>query len=591
MKRKKIISLLIIFIMFFSSIGILTNNSRAFMLDEHRGFIMDANALFRDLFKDYDDGTNLFPDFCDQFANVNDIDRIFQEMNDLRTELWQYLRPVNPTNPTLNLRPIDIMKTAQEWADEPATFDGLTIPMRSMRHLWDPVDLKTLNQTELYLVLTALIFPTGIYGIALMIYITTILDKFDGPYGPYYAERYFSYALDFYSGNPPDIDPNFDPSNLNGTDTLYDILYTNYVSDLERAYFCLGVALHIVQDVLCPVHAVNTITESKVVISLDSSYVQKHTKIENKIDTYYQDVNSYTLPLPGSWCDLTLKQDWEGNYNVLGWVHQAALIGKSHYDTICDYEHAEFSSSEWYDSAEIILNQGASFTMGFLYYFWQQAHHLDLDTDGATISKEEEYKTDIYNPDTDNDGMKDGFEISNGLDPLVNDAAQDADGDGLTNLFEYQLGTDPRNRDTDGDGLYDYAELYTYGTNPILFDTDDDGWSDYQECIEYGTDPNTPASYPQETPLAVRNFMGTAINSMTIKFTWDHPLNWIDGWTYVIKCDGDIIGTTTGDFFIFSDLRTTLIHTYQITCRNANGDEGPVSIWVGKASTAGGIIR
>jgi len=47
------------------------------------------------------------------------------------------------------------------------------------------------------------------------------------------------------------------------------------------------------------------------------------------------------------------------------------------------------------------------------------------------------------NNDSDNDGMPDNFELSNGLDPSnPADADFDLDGDGLNNLSEYQLGTD-----------------------------------------------------------------------------------------------------------------------------------------------------
>ena len=46
--------------------------------------------------------------------------------------------------------------------------------------------------------------------------------------------------------------------------------------------------------------------------------------------------------------------------------------------------------------------------------------------------------------DTDNDGMPDGWELSNGLNPsLASDATLDPDGDGQNNLAEYVAGTNP----------------------------------------------------------------------------------------------------------------------------------------------------
>ena len=46
--------------------------------------------------------------------------------------------------------------------------------------------------------------------------------------------------------------------------------------------------------------------------------------------------------------------------------------------------------------------------------------------------------------DTDGDGLDDGWELANGLDPNdPNDATADPDGDGLTNLDEFDLGQDP----------------------------------------------------------------------------------------------------------------------------------------------------
>lgn len=62
-------------------------------------------------------------------------------------------------------------------------------------------------------------------------------------------------------------------------------------------------------------------------------------------------------------------------------------------------------------------------------------------------------------PDTDDDGMPDSYEVAHGLNPNdPADADQDADADGLSNLLEFRIGSDPRFADTDGDGVSDYLE-------------------------------------------------------------------------------------------------------------------------------------
>jgi len=92
----------------------------------------------------------------------------------------------------------------------------------------------------------------------------------------------------------------------------------------------------------------------------------------------------------------------------------------------------------------------------------------DTDGDGLSNGDEEDiYGTDPTNPDSDSDGMDDGWEVAYGFDPnSAEDAGEDADDDGLTNFEEYRLRSDPldpasptrviyvspEGNDTEGDG-------------------------------------------------------------------------------------------------------------------------------------------
>ncbi|CAN5691482.1 hypothetical protein BH11VER1_BH11VER1_15280 [soil metagenome] len=81
--------------------------------------------------------------------------------------------------------------------------------------------------------------------------------------------------------------------------------------------------------------------------------------------------------------------------------------------------------------------------------------------------------------DADTDGLPQWWEVDHGLsDTNGGDAAQDTDSDGLTNTQEFTQNTDPLNPDTDHDGLKDGYEVNTSHTNPLLADTDGDTLSD-----------------------------------------------------------------------------------------------------------------
>jgi hypothetical protein len=72
----------------------------------------------------------------------------------------------------------------------------------------------------------------------------------------------------------------------------------------------------------------------------------------------------------------------------------------------------------------------------------------DPDDDGLTIDEEAQWGTDPSKPDTDGDGLLDGWEVRHRLNPRSaagEDGAQaDPDGDGLDNAAEQAAGTDPR---------------------------------------------------------------------------------------------------------------------------------------------------
>jgi alpha-tubulin suppressor-like RCC1 family protein/pectin methylesterase-like acyl-CoA thioesterase len=87
--------------------------------------------------------------------------------------------------------------------------------------------------------------------------------------------------------------------------------------------------------------------------------------------------------------------------------------------------------------------------------------------------------------DTDDDGLADGWELLY-FGRLGKNGDEDSDGDSLTDDEEYLYSSDPTK--TDGDGLSDIDELNVYHTSPSLADTDKDGLPDGWE-LDYNLDP------------------------------------------------------------------------------------------------------
>ncbi|MBN1389264.1 MAG: hypothetical protein JXA22_01335 [Candidatus Thermoplasmatota archaeon] len=127
---------------------------------------------------------------------------------------------------------------------------------------------------------------------------------------------------------------------------------------------------------------------------------------------------------------------------------------------------------------------------------------MNGDPDGDGLTNFEEYCAlqvlgsylDPRNPDTDGDGMWDGWEMHYGIP--INDTGKwtinasnpsdsdlDPDLDGLTNFKEFIIGTDPNLLDSDGDGLSDSREAVLLGLDPNSPDTDNDGLPDNWEVM------------------------------------------------------------------------------------------------------------
>ncbi len=217
------------------------------------------------------------------------------------------------------------------------------------------------------------------------------------------------------------------------------------------------------------------------------------------------------------------------------------------------------------------------------------------------------------NLDSDGDGLPDVWESTYGLDAqdngsinTNNGAIGDPDNDNLVNSNEYTLGTNPVNPDTDGDGLTDGYEVNTsltdpllwdtdgdrlndgdevniHGTNPLLPDTDGDGEDDFLEIFQ-GTDPTLFASSSAALGLAVVDGIkdsnyGTAVATQTVNTAWDDNLDELDA-AYTYIQNGRLFFMLTGNmntnwnsievFIDSSDAVTTSVFTAQGSDNTAN---------------------
>jgi hypothetical protein len=168
-------------------------------------------------------------------------------------------------------------------------------------------------------------------------------------------------------------------------------------------------------------------------------------------------------------------------YVVESYMIRAVLEGEDKdSDSLCDKDEVAYGTSVTNpDSDDDGLRDGDEVQV-----HGTDPKNADTDGDGLGDGDEVKYGTDPVEADTDNDGLKDGMEFQLGTDPLK----LDTDDDGIVDSQEVRLGTNPKLADTDADGLNDGEEVGKYGTNPVTPDSDADGLSDLHE-VQRGTDP------------------------------------------------------------------------------------------------------
>jgi hypothetical protein len=159
----------------------------------------------------------------------------------------------------------------------------------------------------------------------------------------------------------------------------------------------------------------------------------------------------------------------------------------------------------------------------------------DDDIDGLTNLQEYQRGTLPNDPDTDNDSLKDGPELTGvGSRPATDPKKADTDGDGLNDGAESNTGTwvsaantgtNPTKVDTDSDGLKDGVETKTgtyvsatnTGTNPLAADSDGDNAGDWYEVAASFTNPTLGMSKPNiPYPLPAPG-SGTGVTNKRVK--------------------------------------------------------------------------
>lgn len=231
--------------------------------------------------------------------------------------------------------------------------------------------------------------------------------------------------------------------------------------------------------------------------------------------------------------------------------------------TYCDT--TSFPAAAWND-AGVRRGQSGEASIGIFsiedldsgFFRLRESSQEDFDGDGLANIEEYFRGPDPENPDSDFDGMQDGWEIAHGFCPTnPADAAEDADGDGFPNVFEFAHGSEPgQSSSMPAPSLYvsetglpggDGSQANPFGTIQAAIDAADDFDVIHVAAGVYTGEGNKDLDF-QGKPIMVLSASGAA--------------------TCVIDCQGSGRGVW---FSKGEDTRTIL---RSITIRNGGMDGG-----------------
>ena len=186
----------------------------------------------------------------------------------------------------------------------------------------------------------------------------------------------------------------------------------------------------------------------------------------------------------------TNDKDWHTSIHVpVGAGFHAFLSKKTAITFDMSYRFMDENTDNLSDINDLSFDSYATAKIG-LSFFLGSSDADDDDADSLTNGEEKKLGTDLDNPDTDKDGLKDGDEVKK---YNTNPTKPDSDEDGLSDYDEVTTHhTDPNKKDSDGDGLSDGDEVTKYKADPTKADTDGDGLQDGAEVSVNLTDPLKP---------------------------------------------------------------------------------------------------